>query len=95
MLAAERKLRFITGDQPVLNLMPQTGSEDDLALYYPVSPGKAALLQLKGTHSPIGPADQLTDDMVEYLNRKLVEGTHEQVFGSDLPYLKRLMDPRA
>jgi Protein of unknown function (DUF4238) len=91
MLSAAEKLRFITGDQPVLNLLQQTGSEDDLALYYPVSPEKAALLQLRGAYSPIGSTDQLADDMVEDLNRKIVKGIHEQAFGIDLPYLKRLM----
>ena len=91
VLSATERLRFITGDQPVLNLLPPTGNEDDLALYYPVSPEKAALLQLRGAYSPIGSTDQITDDMVEDLNRKVVEGIHEQAFGVDLPYLKRLM----
>lgn len=91
VLSAAGKLRFITGDQPVLNLLQQTGSEDDLALYYPVSPEKAALLQIRGNYSPIGSTDQLGDDMVENLNRKVLKGIHEQAFGVDLPYLKRLM----
>ncbi|PYE92517.1 hypothetical protein C8J35_12312 [Rhizobium sp. PP-F2F-G38] len=91
MLSAAENLRFITGDQPILNLLPQTGNEDDLALYYPVSPEKAALLQLRGAYSPIGSTDGLTDDIVEDLNRRIVEGIHEQAFGIDLPYLKRLI----
>jgi hypothetical protein len=91
MLSAAEELRFITGDQPILNLLPQTGNEDDLALYYPVSPEKAALLQLRGAYSPIGSTDQLTDEIVEDLNRQVVKGIHEQAFGIDLPYLKRLM----
>lgn len=92
ILSAAEKLRFVTGDQPVLNLLPQTGSEDDLALYYPVSPEMAALLQLRDAYSPIGSSNKLTDDMVESLNRKVIKGIHEQAFGADLPYLKQLMD---
>lgn len=92
VLSAAEKLRFITGDQPILNLLPQTGSGDDLALYYPVSPDRAALLELRGVCSPIGPKDQLSDKTVDDLNRRVVNGIHEQAFGLDLLYFKRLMN---
>lgn len=90
VLSASEQLRFITGDQPILNLRPQTGHRDDLSLYYPVSPERAVLLELRGVDSPIGSIDQLTDAMVEDLNRKLIGGIHEQAFGVDLAYLRQI-----
>lgn len=91
VLSASEQLRFITGDQPVLNLLPLTGNHDDLALYYPVSPESAVLFELRDVESPIGPKNLLNDATVEDLNRKVIEGIHEQAFGSNLPYLKQLM----
>ena len=91
VLWASGHLRFITGDQPILNLRALTGHQDDLALYYPVSPERAVLLERRSAKSPIGPPDQLPDAIVDDLNRKIIEGIHEQAFGSDLAYLRHLM----
>lgn len=91
MLSASGQLRFITGDQPMLNLLPLTGGHDDLAMYYPVSPERAALLELRGADSPIGPSNQLTDAMVDHLNRKIIGDIHDQAFGNDIYYLRKLM----
>ena len=91
VLSAAGQLRFITGDQPILNLLALTGHADDLALYYPVSPERAAILELRTADSPIGTVDQLTDAAVDGLNRKIIGGIHEQAFGNDLAYLQQLM----
>lgn len=37
VLSSSGQLRFITGDQPMLNLLPPAGGHDDLAMYYPIS----------------------------------------------------------
>lgn len=92
VLSAAEQLRFITGDQPILNLRAQTGDHDDLALYYPVSPTRAALLELCDASSSIGPTDELNDATVGELNRKMAGGIHEQAFGSDLAYLNQLLN---
>lgn len=91
MLSASGQFRFITGDQPMLNLLSLSSGHDDLAMYYPVSPERAALLELRGANSPIGPNNQLTDAMVDHLNRKIIKGIHDQAFGNDLDYLRQLM----
>ncbi|MFG1243900.1 DUF4238 domain-containing protein [Xanthobacter sp. V7C-4] len=91
ILSASGKLRLITGDQPVLNLLSLTGGHDDLAMYYPVSPQKAALLELREADSPIGSNNELTDAIVDHLNRRIIGGIHDQAFGSDLDYLRQLM----
>lgn len=92
VLSASEQLRFITGDQPILNLLPLTGNADDLALYYPVSPERAVLFELRDANSPIGRCDRLTDATVGELNRRIIKGIHEQAFGNELTYLKQLMD---
>ncbi|MFN3628311.1 MAG: DUF4238 domain-containing protein [Parvibaculum sp.] len=91
VLSALGNVRFITGDQPIVNLFSQPVRHDDLAMYYPISPDRAALLELRGASSPIGSDDQLDEATVEDLNRKIVKGSHEQAFGSNLDYLQRLM----
>lgn len=91
VLSSSGQLRFITGDQPMLNLLPPAGGHDDLAMYYPISPEKAVLLELRGANSSIGTNDQLTDATVDHLNRKIIEGIHDQAFGSDIDYLRQLM----
>ena len=45
ILENEAGQSFITGDQPVLNLLaPEEGVPQELALYYPLSPRRAFLL---------------------------------------------------
>lgn len=90
-LSPRGRIKFITSDQPVTNILVMTGNSDDLALYYPVSPERSMLMELIDSESSVGSDDNLTDEMVDSLNRKILEGTHEQAFGGDMAYLKQLM----
>ena len=80
-------MRFITSDQPTLNLKPGE-DHNDLVLYYPVSPNRAMLLERQDQESLVHSEDNLTDDLVAMLNRKMYKGSYEQVFGTDGQYLK-------
>lgn len=73
---------FITADQPTHNLMKGTPPEK-LALYYPVSPRSAVLLERRDEESAVGSQDILLPSMVAALNMLVAQGSHEQVFGHD------------
>ena len=79
--------RFITSDQPTQNLTPGSG-HNDLAFYYPVSPQVAMLLERQNVESVVGLCDSLSDEAVGVLNRRIFDGSHEQVFGDDVQYLQ-------
>ncbi|MBB3871659.1 DUF4238 domain-containing protein [Brevundimonas mediterranea] len=81
-------LRFITSDQPVVNLVAPIG-DNDLALYLPVTPTVAVLLEHADARSHVA-VDALSDDHVDQLNRRLFAEAHEQVVGDDLTYLRSL-----
>lgn len=86
---ATGRLRFITADQPVVNLM--RGVEDnEMALYYPVSPDIAVLLEHPENPAMADPSGELDDVAVHALNQRLFSYSHEQVVGNDLNYLRSL-----
>jgi hypothetical protein len=80
---------FITSDQPTLNLLPPD-SHNGLAFYYPVGPKAAALLEHRNNESVVGIADDASDAVVETLNIRMYNFSHEQVFGTDGAYLESL-----
>ncbi|MDR6189238.1 hypothetical protein QE372_001506 [Agrobacterium pusense] len=88
-LTAGGKLEFITSDQPTWNMLEPTGS-NALSIYYPVSPRAAILFENLNNDSVLPPNDQLTDAEVAGLNRIVADKSHEQIFGSDIEYLKSL-----
>ncbi|MCR5880804.1 DUF4238 domain-containing protein [Phenylobacterium sp. J367] len=83
--------RFITADQPVMNLL-SAESHNDMALYYPICGTLAVLLEHNENISLVD-NDELDDPLVARLNQKLYDYAHEQVFGSDLEYLRTLGVP--
>lgn len=87
LLNAANELQFITTDQPLRNLKIGEG-HDDLALFYPVSPNRAVLLEHIHQESIVGNHDNLPEALVSQLNQKMYEGSHEQIFGNDLEYLR-------
>ncbi len=80
---------FLTGDQPVLNLLgkgpePTTG----VMLYYPISPSRALLLTEAEGVSPYS-SETLTDADVAALNDRVVKAAHRQVFARSRSSLPR------
>ena len=80
---------FITGDQPTVNLLPPD-NHNGLALYYPVGPRLAAILEHLENESVVGAADVVSDALVRKLNARIYEFSHEQVFGTDGDQLEAL-----
>jgi hypothetical protein len=81
---------FITGDQPTLNLLP-SDTHNGLALYYPVGPRAAAILEHRQNESVVGIGDDASDALVRTLNGHIYDFSHEQVFGTDCIYLKSFL----
>ena len=73
--------RFITSDQPVMNLLEPVG-HNDLALYYPLGPTVAALMEHLDNPGVVGEQTELDDDAVRMLNRRIFAFSHEQVIGT-------------
>jgi hypothetical protein len=94
VLSASGHSSFITSDQPTQNLINGKG-HDDLALFYPISPHRAVILEKRGNESPVGDNDDLTDAEIGQLNRKIYDYSHEQVFANDLATLTRLGLPNS
>lgn len=96
LLENETEIPFITGDQPVVNLLaPPRGQQARLlAFYYPVGPHLAVILdeekELTGLSS--GP---VSAEQAESLNRKIHDAAHKQVFAGSRealePFLQRRM----
>lgn len=89
LLTADDQHEFITTDQPVVNL--DDGLEpDSLALYYPLSPNMAMLLEYINRKSFVETDDIIPDGVVEWLNRKMFAGSHELVIGRQFSVLTDL-----
>ncbi|MCC8948209.1 DUF4238 domain-containing protein [Bradyrhizobium sp. Arg62] len=89
LLRAPENAEFITGDQPTMNLLPHD-HHNGLAFYYPVSPVMAAILEHRDNESVAGVDDDASESLVQSLNTQIFEGSHEQVFSSDIVYLEAL-----
>ncbi|MBR7919019.1 DUF4238 domain-containing protein [Burkholderia vietnamiensis] len=73
---------FITGDQPVANLLALSDDvPEHLALYYPISPELALILNEVDDELPLA-TETLTIEQVRGLNAKLASGCHSQLFGT-------------
>ncbi len=86
---------FITGDQPVINLKATLGrpvGDDELTVYYPISPSLALLLH-DINDSPPFPAGTVTPTEVSWLNDRMFELCHQQVFGQIADSLNSLREP--
>lgn len=74
---------FVTGDQPVVNLLgARTAGEPTklVALYYPVSPWLAVVLDEVEERCGHG-APPVSAEQVAKLNREILSASHKQVFG--------------
>jgi hypothetical protein len=90
LLQSPPEVSFITGDQPVVNIIEDRGEMDipkDLELYYPVSPSRAMVMVHEW--SPLkSAAPGLTVSQVQAYNRRIVENYHEQFYGKSVESLE-------
>lgn len=80
---------LITGDQPVLNLLDPTDTED-IELYYPVSPETAILLTCD-KNKTVSKISKITDVEVTSYNFMIFNSAADQVYSSDADYLDSLV----
>ncbi len=91
LLENETEVPFITGDQPVINLLSPGSGEPPrlLAFYYPVSPRLAVILDEVNERTCYA-AGPVSADRVVALNRRIRAAAHTQVFGSSRDVLDSL-----
>ena len=86
---------FITGDQPTINLVGETGKPvETVVTYYPVSPFLALILTATDGSSPF-PPEGLTIDWASGLfpNARMAKASHRQIFGrAEFPLIKARED---
>jgi hypothetical protein len=71
---------FITGDQPIINLLgDRENPHEMLSWYYPISP-RLALLLTEADKGPAFTTASLTSRLVNDLNVRMVAASHSQVF---------------
>jgi len=76
------ELKFITGDQPLVNLDRKT-PQNFFDLFYPISPNKALLLSKKGRFDAEYPyLSRLTSKDVDFLNKNICSVCTHQVYAS-------------
>lgn len=83
LLENDTSIPFITGDQPVVNLLGASPGEMPrlLAFYYPVSPHLAVILDEVHERTGFGPG-KISDKQAEILNDKIQQAAHKQTFAS-------------
>jgi hypothetical protein len=81
---------FIAGDQPILNMLdPQ--ATDDLALFYPLSPGLAMMLTKDAKAFP-DRERSVTSLEVERYNYAIYSTSEDQIYSNDPTYLRGLVE---
>lgn len=86
MLRSDGSIPFITGDQPIFNLLDPTKSED-VELYYPVSPERAMILTRTADAS--SDHERILGKMaIETYNHFIWCASHDQVYANDRNYLQ-------
>ena len=92
LLKSDGSVPFITGDQPVINLLGEAGglTGGDVELYYPLSPSLAFLL----TPSQAKFADDvhvIGRMMIETYNLLILQKSERDVFSNDKAYLEEFV----
>lgn len=81
LLKNHTNMPFITGDQPVVNLLSNSDEPPtELAFYYPISPNLALLINEVDGDIPLT-SDGLTVEQVCGLNAKILAASHSQIYG--------------
>jgi hypothetical protein len=88
---------FITSDQPIINLYANYLTEneeqlnnDQLEFYYPISPTFSVVFKLKD--KKFTNYDLIDDQFVSFLNQKIYDASHEQVFASCKDTLSKYLE---
>lgn len=91
LLENETEVPFITGDQPVINLLGADYKTPPkyLALYYPLSPKLAVILD-EATERTGYVSGPMSVDEVILLNSRIQAAAHKQIFGSTRAVLESL-----
>jgi len=89
IIEAPDEVDFITADQPVMNLLPGA-TDNDMALYYPVSPRRALLIEHEDNSSVAPNSNAIGADLAKALNFRIFDYALEQVFSNDLTRLRGL-----
>ena len=90
LLESPLEVSFVTGDQPVINIVDNRDEMDvptDLELYYPVSPSRA-MIMVHDSSPLISQTARLTIPQVYAYNRRIVENYHEQFYGKSVEVLE-------
>ncbi len=80
---------FITGDQPVINLLDPRVT-NDLELFYPLAPDLAMILS-KDHQKFITQSRKVTEIEVEFYNHSIYEWSEDQLYSNDKTYLEALV----
>jgi hypothetical protein len=87
ILTNETAVPFITGDQPVINLQPQTATRS--VFYYPITPKTA--LRLSTTQNDCAvTTEAVTQIEAERLNHDIFRWSEDQIYGVDGKYLAEI-----
>lgn len=91
MLVNETGIDFVTSDNPVVNVMDNdsavTGNPPErMDLYFPVSPNLAYMINDSDSYGE-GLVDA-TEEMVIALNTKMLQNSHETIFGNSREIIK-------
>ena len=89
ILINETSIPFITGDQPVLNLLGEAGGEtgSSIEIYYPLSPSIAFILSDNHEKHPEN-VRKLKEMEVEMYNFKIYEASQDEIYSNDRAYLR-------
>jgi hypothetical protein len=80
---------FITGDQPVVNMLDPKAT-NDLELYYPLSPNLAMVLTKDAVKFPDRERNVTTFEVERY-NYEIYDRSEDQLYSNDFAYLRDLV----
>ena len=85
---------FITGDQPVFNLLgdkvDENGDVLDLEFYYPITPNHALLVHFRNDQGDKFLNQSADENLIEHLNKKVFENSDFFVFANNKEQLEFL-----
>lgn len=85
---------FITGDQPVFNLLGDKADENgnvlDLEFYYPITPNHALLVHFRSDQGDKFLNQSADENLIEHLNKKVFENSDFFVFANNKEQLEFL-----
>lgn len=92
LLKNETNIPFITSDQPVINLFADYRMlgkvVNGLALYYPISPNIAIIINGEDLRGTIN----LDEQQVDIYNKKIIDSSYQYIFANNADVIKRYID---